>query len=471
MLSRRLMPLAFVIVPALLLGSAARAVDLDEARHLVSRTGLGVTPNEIAALRPLTYDQAVDKLLAGARTKAVTPPPAWAAEPFHLPRLKQMSEEERKEFRRTVVIRAVELRGWWYQEMTVTPSPLTEHMTLFWSNHFTSSLQKVKWPQFIYGQNVLLRREALGNFATMLHDIARDPAMIVYLDNATNRKGKPNENFARELLELFTLGEGHYSERDIKEAARAFTGWSIDRETGEFRVYPRLHDDGEKTFMGVTGKLGGDDIIDIVLRQPRVAEFITEKMWREFISDTPNRDEVRAIAARFRSSRYDIKTLVAGILTTPSFRGLANRGVLVKSPVELMVGTVRLFNAGAGDGEMLARVGRRLGQDLMNPPNVKGWPGGDAWITADTLLVRQQMLTRVAAGQAMMVQGKNGKRMAAASGDGLDSWLQSLPPDLRERANLAALLLPIKPVSAPADNTDPERFVAQILLDPAYELK
>jgi uncharacterized protein (DUF1800 family) len=464
---RRLLPVALVVLPALFAGGAAHAVELEEARHLVSRTGLGVTPDEIAALRPLPYDQAVAKLLASARTKAVTPPPAWVDEPFRLPRLKQMSEDERKEFRRTVVIRATELRAWWYREMAATPSPLTEHMTLFWSNHFTSSLQKVRWPQFIYRQNVLLRREALGNFATLLHDIAHDPAMIVYLDNATNHKGKPNENFARELLELFTLGEGHYTERDIKEAARAFTGWSIDRETGAFRFYPRLHDDGEKTFMGVAGRLDGDDVIDIVLRQPRTAEHIAEKMWREFVSDTPNRDEIRAIADRFRASNYDIKTLLAAVLTTPSFRGMANRGVLVKSPVELMVGTMRLFDAGAVDGETLARIGRRLGQDLMNPPNVKGWPGGVAWITADTLLVRQQLLTRVAAGQGMMVPGK---RMAG-QGDGLDGWLKSLPPDLRDRQNLTNLLVPIKPVTPPAHDTDPERFVAQLLLDPAYELK
>jgi uncharacterized protein (DUF1800 family) len=464
---RRLLSLVLIALPVLFAHGAAHAIDLDEARHLVSRTGLGVTPEEIAALRPLSYDQAVQKLLAGARAKAVTPPPAWADEPFRLPRPKQMSEAERKELRRTIVMRAVELRAWWYREMAATPSPLTEHMTLFWSNHFTSSLQKVRWPQFIYRQNVLLRREALGNFGKMLHDIARDPAMIVYLDNATNHKGKPNENFARELLELFTLGEGHYTERDIKEAARAFTGWSIDRETGEFRFYPRLHDDGEKTFMGVTGRLDGDDVIDIVLRQPRTAEHIAEKMWREFVSDAPDRAEIAAIADRFRASNYDIKTLVAATLMTPSFRGAANRGVLVKSPVELMVGTMRLFDAGALDGETLARIGRRLGQDLMNPPNVKGWPGGEAWITADTLLVRQQLLTRVAAGQGMMAPNK---RMAG-TGDGLDGWLKSLPPDLRDRQNLTNLLLPIRPVTPPAADSDPERFVAQLLLDPAYELK
>jgi uncharacterized protein (DUF1800 family) len=468
MLPRRLFRLALVVLPALLAGATARAADLDEARHLVSRTGLGVTPAEIAALRPLPYDQAVAKLIATARTTAATPPPAWTGEPFVLPKLREMSEEERKAFRRTVAVRSVELRAWWYREMVATPSPLTEHMTLFWHNHFTSSLQKVRWPQFIYRQNVLLRREALGNFRTLLHDIARDPAMIVYLDNATNRKGKPNENFARELLELFTLGEGHYTERDIKEAARAFTGWSIDRETGAFRFYERLHDAGEKTFMGVTGPLDGDDVIDIVLRQPRTAEHIALKMWRELVSDTPDRDEVAAIAARFRASNYDIKTLVGAVLTTPSFRGAANRGVLIKSPAELLVGTVRLFNTGAADGEMLARAGKRLGQDLMNPPNVKGWPGGEAWITADTLLARQQILTRVAAGQAMMAPGK---RMAGAPGDGLDAWLQSLPPDLRERESLAALLLPIKPVTPPAADADPERFVGALLLDPAFELK
>src|SRR6266700_1956279 len=212
-------PLAFVPAAA---ASTSNALNYDDARHL----------------------------LDGARTSPVNPPPAWTAETGALryPRPGQdASEVERKMFQQEQIREGLELRGWWVGEMLSTPSPLTERMTLFWHNHFVSSQQKVKLAQLMYRQNATLRANALGNFADLLHVIARDPAMVIYLDNAQNRKGSPNENFAREVMELFTLGEGHYSEQDIKEAARAFTGWSLDRDSGTFRFRPFIHDDGIKT--------------------------------------------------------------------------------------------------------------------------------------------------------------------------------------------------------------------------------
>src|SRR5687767_8403780 len=209
--------------------AGAAPLGAEDARHLLNRTTFAASPSEIDAYARLTRDEAAARLLATGRTAPVTPAPAWTAEPFYWPRLnRQSSPEERQAVQRDRREKGLELRAWWLEEMRVTPSPLTEKMTLFWHNHFVSSDQKVRSPQLMHRQNALLRRHALGNFGAMLHEVARDPAMVIYLDNASNRKAQPNENFAREVMELFTLGEGHYTEQDVKEAARAFTGWSID---------------------------------------------------------------------------------------------------------------------------------------------------------------------------------------------------------------------------------------------------
>src|SRR5258706_158646 len=194
---------------------------------------------------------------------------------------------------------------------------------------FAGRQQKVKANQLMYRQNLLLRRHALGNFAVLLHAIARDPAMVVYLDSASNRKGEPNENFAREVMELFTLSEGHYTENDIKEAARAFTGWSLARETFGFRFRPMLHDDGDKTVLGRSGRFDGDQVLDILLAQPATAEFITAKLWKEFISPTPDEREVKRLAKLFRDSGYELTPLLSALLASDAFFAPADRGPLV----------------------------------------------------------------------------------------------------------------------------------------------
>ena len=279
--------------------------------------------------------------------------------------------------------------------MRVTGSPLTERMTLFWHNHFVSSEQKVRSPQLMYRQNALLRRHALGSFADLTHAIARDPAMVIYLDNASNRKGQPNENFAREVMELFTLGEGRYTEQDIKEAARAFTGWSIDPDRGEFLFREPAHDDGFKTVLGKSGNLKGDDVLNILLAHPATAEHIVQKLWREFVSPVPDAAEVKRIARVFRDSRYDVKAALRAMLTSDAFYAKENRGTLVKSPVELVVGSLRQFRVTAGDMLPFAVTTAQLGQNLFAPPNVKGWPGGVAWINSTTLLRRKQFLEQL----------------------------------------------------------------------------
>ena len=390
-----------------------------------------------------------------------------------------MSDSERKALRKQRREQALEIKAWWYREMIATPTPITEVMTLFWHGHFTSGLRNVKAPALLLRQNQLLRREALGNFGSMLREITRDPAMLLYLDGARSRERAPNENFARELFELFTLGEGHYSEQDVKEAARAFTGYSLDRSSGAFRFRPRWHDDGVKTLLGRSGRFDGDDVVEILLAHPRTAELIVEKLWQAFIGDSPARRDVERLAAGFRDSNYEITPLLEKILLSPAFRAPEARGALIKSPVDLLVGTLRLFEIPVGDGRRLAQATRRLGQDLFEPPNVKGWPGGTAWITGDSLIERQALLSFVTGdADAMAVNGRNkdkgrgGERMARQLAGAVEAWLQRLPAAWQGAQGVAWLLAPLPPVDAPLLDLDASSaLVRQLLLDPVYQLK
>jgi uncharacterized protein (DUF1800 family) len=382
--------------------STADVLSYDDARHLLNRAGFGATQDEIERIAGKTREQAVRNLLDGSRTSAGNSPPPWTAEggALRYPRPgANASDVDKKMFRQEQTREILELRGWWVGEMLSTPSPLTERMTLFWHNHFASSQQKVRLAELMYRQNATLRANALGNFATLLHAIARDPAMVIYLDNAQNRKGSPNENFAREVMELFTVGEGHYSEQDIKEAARAFTGWSLDRQTGQFVFRPFIHDYGVKTVLGRTGNLDGDQVLDILLAEPATAEFITAKLWREFVSPDPDEAAIRRIAQRFRDSHYEIKVALHGIFTSDAFYASENRAVLVKSPIELVVGALRQFDMKPIEATPFAVAAAGMGQNLFAPPNVKGWPGQETWINASTLLARKQFLERLFRGE------------------------------------------------------------------------
>jgi uncharacterized protein (DUF1800 family) len=297
-------------------GALAQGMGPEEARHLLNRTGFDAQLREVDEFARLTRREGIERLLAGVHTEARTPPPPWVKEWTDPRFVRAMSEDERRAFVRLQIERALELKSWWLAEMLATPSPLTERMTLFWHNHFTSSLQKVRSPALMYRQNVLLRKHALGNFGELLHAVSRDPAMIVYLDSATNRRGQPNENFARELMELFTLGEGKYAEQDIKDAARAFTGWSLDLDTGEFRFRPRQHDDGVKTVLARKVRTG-DEVLDVLLAQPATAEYVAARLWREFVSPQPQAGELAPVAAAFRESGYEVRTALRALCSRP----------------------------------------------------------------------------------------------------------------------------------------------------------
>ena len=486
---------AAIAVFALAATASAAPIGYEGARHLLNRTGFGATDAEVREYAPLERNQAVERLLAATRREASLQPPAFVDAPFEpYYRFKQMSAEERKAALRKRVEEGFELRAWWMREMISTASPLTERMTLFWHGHFATSQQKVRATQLMYRQNALLRREALGNFATLLHAVAKDPAMLVYLDNAGNRMQAPNENFAREVMELFTLGEGRYNEQDVKEAARAFTGWSLDRDTGEFTFRRMWHDYGTKTVLGKSGNFDGDAVLDVFLARPEAAEFIAGKLWREFVSREPDAREVARWAAAFRDARYELKPLMKAILTSQAFWAADNRGALIKSPVDLVVGTLRTFEIHPVDLRPAVFAAAALGQNPFSPPNVKGWPGGEAWITSSTLLGRKQWLDRVFRGSdpAMMASAATDRDEAAADGakkgpgeryrrmmergmadyafDG-ERFIRSLPVSADGAARVDRLVLAAAPVNPPPEDADAAERVRVLVADPAYQLK
>ncbi|RKE35883.1 uncharacterized protein (DUF1800 family) [Paraburkholderia sp. BL23I1N1] len=483
-------------------------LDADDARFFLTRVGFAPDSGELAQYVGLTREQAVDKVLASTRTEAVTPLPDWVLEPVPTREIrKTWTDDQRRDEQRLRGQRYEILRAWWVREMLSTPSPLTERMTLFWHNHFTSGQDKVQYPQQMAQQNMLLRRDALGNFGELLHDVAKDPAMLQYLDGASNRKGKPNENFAREVMELFTLGEGHYTQRDVSEAARAYTGWSLDPDTQTYVWRANQHDEGIKTVLGQTGPFDGDQVLDILLARPETATFVTTKLWREFVSDTPDPARIAPIAAQFRASHYDIKVALRGLFMSDAFWDDGDRGVLVKSPVEFVVGTLRAFDIGYDNTAPFAGQIRTLGENLFYPPNVKGWPGGTIWINSSTLLARKQFVEQLfrateTAGPRRMTNPTNAKpaasgapgnmqanppmqRAAARAGQpgqggvrfDIDTWLArynaapTAKPGLSVELQLQHAVLPLTPVDAIATDSTASAYLEALLMDPAFQLK
>jgi uncharacterized protein (DUF1800 family) len=469
--------LALGVAASVFAGAAnSQGMGPEDARHLLNRTGFDAQLREIDEFAKLSRREGVERLLAGVRTEARTPLPAWAKEWTDPRDIRRMSQDERQAFVRLQIERGLELKAWWLSEMLGTPSPFTERMTLFWHNHFTSSLQKVRSPPLMLRQNVLLRKHALGNFGELLHAVSKDPAMLVYLDSATNRRGQPNENFARELMELFTLGEGRYGEQDIKEAARAFTGWSIDLDNGEFLFRPRQHDDGVKTVLGRTVR-NGTEVLDLLLAQPATAEYLSARLWREFVSPQPQPEELKRVAAAWRSSGYDVRAAMRALLLTPAFWAPENRAALIKSPTDLVVGTLRQLGIAVNDPLPFAFLLAHLGQNLFAPPNVKGWPGGEAWINSTTLLARKQFVERLLrADETRMVMNKNidslkpgARRLVQAMADLQFSGRDWLAPFEGREKMLPLVLLAAAPAGSPAGSG--VDFLRALVADPVYQLK
>jgi uncharacterized protein (DUF1800 family) len=355
---------------------------MDRARrdlaHLYRRAGFGASPAELDVAVRMGYDAAVERLLQ----------PDSVAD----------NVEDRLAGLELDLTRPENLRLAWLYRMLYTRRPLQEKMVLFWHGHLTSALPKIgggpRAPELMKRQLVLFREQGLGSWRELLRAISRDGAMLYYLDNRLNRKGAPNENYARELLELFALGIGNYDEHDVKEAARAFTGWTTDRD-GNFSVNARLHDDEPKTVLGRAGALGGGDVIEAILDQPVAATYLARKLFRFFAYEDPEPALVDRLADTFRASSYAIRPLVGAILRSPEFRSEKAFHATIKSPVELTIGALRHLGADTLPRDLPA-VTRRMGQDLLNPPSVKGWDGGQAWINAATLLERFNYANRLA---------------------------------------------------------------------------
>jgi hypothetical protein len=308
----------------------------------------------------------------------------------------------------------VDLEGWWLHRMVLTPHPLRERMTLFWHNHFATSIAKVRLPALMRDQNLLLRRHALGKFGPLVQAVSRDPAMLVWLDSNSNVRGKPNENFARELMELFCLGVGNYTERDVREAARAFTGWHTNVTTeGGFNptatpafVFQRSqHDDGPKTVLGETGDWDGGDVVRIVVGHPACARFLARKLYRHFVSEAaaPPDKLIEPLAERLRATDYDVGGVLKVVLRSRHFFSPFAHRQRVKGPIEYAVGLLRALEArvpAEAVGLSLPAAAQELGQTLFAPPSVKGWDGGPAWLNTATVLARHNLAWRLLQGAA-----------------------------------------------------------------------
>ncbi|MBY0227973.1 MAG: DUF1800 domain-containing protein [Gemmataceae bacterium] len=345
--------------------------DARRAGHLLRRAGFGFTLAELDAAVKDGPARTVARLMAGGAGQE-----AFDKEMASLADVVARTQD------------AAALRAWGLARMLHSPHPLREKMSLFWHNHFATSNAKVQDTRLMLGQFALIHKHALGDFAALLRGMSSDPAMLVWLDGKGSRKGNPNENYARELMELFSLGLGPYTEKDIREAARAFSGWDvIDRQP---RFFAANFDDGEKTVMGKSGKWKPDDIVRICLDRPECALFICGKLWRWLVSEeaAPTKELLAPLAESFRKSKHDFGALVKTVLSSNVF--FASYRQRIKSPIDFALGTVRALEGRIGTTALAGEL-EKLGQNVFNPPSVKGWDGGPAWLNGQTLLYRQNL--------------------------------------------------------------------------------
>ncbi len=399
---------------------------LFEAQRLLWRAGFGGTPAQVRVLAEWGPARAVDSLL---NSEGAMEYPRPEADEFDGGVMRSPSEAERREAQRArrlqdedalARIRLLRqerervdrrqiaaMQRWWLRRMIETSRPFEEKMALFWHGHFATSYRTIENSYHMFLQNDLFRRHAVGSFAVLLGEMIRDPAMLAYLDNNDSRKEQPNENLARELMELFSLGEGAYSERDIKEAARALTGYTF--EGNEFVFKAANHDDGPKSMLGRSGRLTGEGLVAAVLERPACAEFIVSKVYRYFIGPLPSRDDprrqsvfayARSLAGTLRGAGYQMKPMLRRMLLSEHFHDSEFAPARIKSPAELVVGAIRSLRTPTRDLGTLVSAMELMGQNLFFPPSVKGWEGGRSWINTSTLFVRSNTMNYLLTGRS-----------------------------------------------------------------------
>ncbi|TWO33831.1 DUF1800 domain-containing protein [Seonamhaeicola sediminis] len=354
-------------------------------QHLYRRMGFGILPDNLEKLSKLKRKEVVNTLFKASKNTTLL-----ELDTSELKRLMGDSYISAKpniqKIQKLSRLSTQKLNHAWIERLTNPKELVREKMTLFWANHFVCEDNN-----FLYTQNFhnTLRKHALGNFRDFVVAVSKQAAMTKYLNTKQNKKEKPNENFARELMELFTLGVGHYTEQDIKESAKAFTGYSHNMQ-GDFVFRRRVHHQGQKTFFGKTGNFNGDDIIDIILEQKRCAEFICEKIYRYFVNDTLNNSHVQAMIEVFYKN-YNIEQLMHFVCSSNWFYNEENIGTKIKSPIEFLVGIKTIVPVAFKNKRQLLNLQRLLGQILLDPPNVAGWKGGQNWIDSNTITLRLKL--------------------------------------------------------------------------------
>jgi hypothetical protein len=426
--------------------------DLKWAAHLYRRAAFGGSPAEHKAALKAGHKKTIDLLMNGE----------LSAKNFldfiksggrDVAKVKQPNPQEQMFAPRE----PSELREWWLGVMLMYGHPLREKMTLFWHNHFATSIAKVQSWRLMVEQNIFLRENALAKFGPFLLEMSKDPAMLIWLDSNDNIKGHANENYGREIQELFALGLGNYTEKDVQEAARAFTGWHTDGEKFDFKA--NLHDDGEKTYLGVKGNLNGDDVVNIILKQPACARFLVTKLYRYFISEleVPPQKLIEPLAEQFRKSDYDIAAVVRTIISSNHFYSAYAFRRRIKSPVEFVLGAVK---STAETYEVskypLVKPIDTMGQPLFAPPNVKGWRYGEAWLSTATVLARQNF------GQALAIQHLLEPKKRPEFNPNLGMFEGDTPdgfPDPRKPAQISAK----EEEPEPTPTYDPARHIGDLM--------
>jgi uncharacterized protein (DUF1800 family) len=351
-------------------------------KHLLLRAGFGPTLREWEKFKHKNPRTLVDEIMRKSSQSS-----ELAVLPTERPSLSElmgMSDEEKKMMFKNNRQKLKTLNANWVDQMATSEAQLREKMTFFWHDHFACRINQTF---LVQQQNNTLRTHALGKFGDLLLAVSKDPAMLRFLNNQQNKKAQPNENFAREVLELFTMGRGNYTEKDISEAARAFTGWSSNAE-GEFIFRKRQHDYGVKEFLGKRGNFDGDDILRIILEKRRTARFLTQKLYQFMVNPQVNQKVVDKWAKEFYESEYDITRLLETIFKSDHFYESVNLGARIKSPIEYLVGIMRMLNLRFNQDEGLFALQKLLGQTLFMPPNVAGWPEEKGWIDSSSMMAR-----------------------------------------------------------------------------------
>jgi uncharacterized protein (DUF1800 family) len=400
----------------------------DQARHLLWRAGFGGTEAQIQTLVKWGPRKSVDHLLEYQQVnfdepksdtfdKSIMHPPTQEEREMAAVARRSQDEDKLAKYRlmrqqaeRDDRLQMAEVQKWWLKRMIETPRPLEERMTLFWHGHFATSFRGVEDSYHMFLQNQLFRKHAVGSYGDLLFAIIRDPAMIKYLNNDQSRKGHPNENLAREIMELFSLGVGNYSEKDIKEGARALTGYTYDDD--DFVYQRQNHDTGAKNILGKEGSMDGDDFVRAILEQRACSAYITRKLYNFFVADVPPDERggdkeldpaqkavLHEMASALLTSRYDLKPVLRKLFMSEHFYQRAFINQQIKSPVQLVVGAVRSLNTPVRDLSILVDALDLMGQRIFMPPSVKGWDGGRSWINTSTVFVRQNILTFLLTGK------------------------------------------------------------------------